>query len=285
MIPRSTHQEGGEKGMGVLRGSTLAALVVAAAVDAPSAHAAPAPGAPGALSHFDLARKDCVGTARNTTSRVWYTVAKGVLSDVYEPNVDTTNVETMQFIVSDGATFTDLQSRDMPYTVSADPTGMVCTVTSRARNYKLTTTYSTDPARDSVVVHTSFDGPSNLHLCVRLDPTVAGNGGGGDQNAGADSATADRTALVAGDTNTETNAVNRDYAQPTFLALEAEHGFKLASAGYAGSASDGLRQLDSTRTLAEYDSAPNGNVALTGEIKPDSDLALGFGRTAGEATR
>ncbi|HEY2949676.1 MAG TPA: hypothetical protein VGJ53_14985, partial [Micromonosporaceae bacterium] len=30
---------------------------------------------PGLLSHFDLARKDCVGTARNRTSRVWYTVA------------------------------------------------------------------------------------------------------------------------------------------------------------------------------------------------------------------
>src|SRR5918912_4291370 len=131
-----------------------AAGFVLAALAAAPAQAAPAPGAPGALSHFDLARKDCVGTARNTTSRVWYTVADGVLSDVYEPNVDTTNVETMQFIVSDGATFTDLQSRDMSYTVRADPTGMVCTVTSKARNYKLTTTYATDPARDSVLVHT-----------------------------------------------------------------------------------------------------------------------------------
>jgi len=47
---------------------------------------------PGALSHFDLARKDCLGTARNTTSKVWYTVAGGVLSDVYYPTVDNTNV-------------------------------------------------------------------------------------------------------------------------------------------------------------------------------------------------
>ena len=30
-----------------------------------------APGGPGALSHFDLARKDCLGTARNTRSKVW----------------------------------------------------------------------------------------------------------------------------------------------------------------------------------------------------------------------
>src|SRR4051812_2703051 len=220
---------GRRRGMGSFRGSTLAALVIAG-LAAPGAYAAPAPGAPGALSHFDLARKDCVGTARNTTSRVWFTVADGVLSDVYEPNIDTTNVETMQFIVTDGATFTDLQSRNMTYTVSADPTGMVCTVTSRARNYKLITTYTTDPARDSVLVHTRFDGPSNLHLYVRLDPTVGGHGGGGSDNAGADSATADHDALVAGDPRTVTAAVNRDHAQPTHLALEADPAFAAPSA-------------------------------------------------------
>src|SRR6187551_1437874 len=113
------------------RSLPLAALVVLWC--APAAPAAtPATDGPGALSHFDLARKDCVGTARNTTSRVWFTVADGVLSDVYEPNVDTTNVETMQFVVTDGSSFTDLQVRDMTYTVDADPTGMVCTVTSKA---------------------------------------------------------------------------------------------------------------------------------------------------------
>src|SRR5882757_1720289 len=88
-----------------------------------TASAAPPPvtqaaGAPGALSHFDQSRKDCLGTARNTTSKIWYTVANGVLSDVYAPTVDTTNVETMQYIVTDGSTFTDLQSRDTTYTAS-----------------------------------------------------------------------------------------------------------------------------------------------------------------------
>src|SRR3989454_9303658 len=53
-----------------------------------------APDGPGALSHFDLARKDCLGTARNTTSKVWFTIANGVLSDVYYPTIDNTNVET-----------------------------------------------------------------------------------------------------------------------------------------------------------------------------------------------
>src|SRR3954469_4415830 len=282
MMPRSIGSR--RRGMDGLKGSALAALAVAAFAAAP-AQAAPAPGAPGSLSHFDLARKDCVGTARNTTSRVWYTVANGVLSDVYEPNVDTTNVETMQFIVTDGATFTDLQSRDMTYSVDADPTGMVCTVTSKGRNYKLTTTYSTDPARDSVLVRTRLKGPKKLKLYVRLDPTVGGHGGGGAANAGADSATADHTALVAGDTTTETAAVNRDYAQPTFLALQANKRFEQASAGYAGTPSDGLAQLDGAHRLTEYDSARSGNVVLTAQIRDESTLALGFGRTAAQAKR
>jgi hypothetical protein len=65
----------------------LPATIVRAA---PAASAAAAPDGPGALSHFDLARKDCVGTARNTGSKVWFTVADGVLSDVYEPTIEIT---------------------------------------------------------------------------------------------------------------------------------------------------------------------------------------------------
>src|ERR1700748_3500303 len=71
---------------------TMVAGVLCAGVMAAAANAATAPGAPGSESYFDLARKDCVGTARNTTSRVWFTVADGVLSDTYWPNVDATNV-------------------------------------------------------------------------------------------------------------------------------------------------------------------------------------------------
>ena len=77
-------------------------------------------GSPGAISHQEQSRKDCVGTARNTASKIWFTVANGMLSDVYAPTVDATNVETMQFLVTDGSTFTDLQSRDMTYTATAD---------------------------------------------------------------------------------------------------------------------------------------------------------------------
>ena len=111
--------------------AAVTCIVLGVASSAGTAPLSVAPDGPGALSHFDLARKDCLGTARNTTSKVWFTVANGVLSDVYYPTIDNTNVETLQYIVTDGSTFTDLQTRDMTSTVRAlDSSGMACRVTS-----------------------------------------------------------------------------------------------------------------------------------------------------------
>src|ERR1700726_3441139 len=90
---------------------------------------------PGALSYFDLYRKDCLGTARNTPPKVWFTLASGVLSDVYYPTIDNTNVKTLQYVVTDGSTFTDLQGRDTTYTVqSLNGPGLACQVTTLAKS-------------------------------------------------------------------------------------------------------------------------------------------------------
>lgn len=271
----------------------LLALAIALFMSSAAA-AAEAPGAPGALSHYDLARKDCVGTSRGGASKIWYTVAGGVLSDVYAPAIDTTQVETMQLLVSDGKRFTDLQSRDMTYTVSADATGMVCTVVSTARSgaYRLVSTYVTDPDRAAVLVHVRYvpltRAARDYRLFVRLDATAGGNGGGGAGNGGADRAVIDastgRPVPVVFDTVTATNAVNRDYAVPSFLALRASRPFAAASAGFVGTASDGLVQLDGERQLSPvYDAATGGNVEVTAALGLERDgdvtLALGFGTT------
>ncbi len=275
----------------------IAATAASFAVAFTPTAAADATDGPGALSHFDLARKDCLGTARNTTSKIWYTVAGGVLSDVYAPTIDTTNVETMQYLVTDGTSFTDLQTRDMTYTVSADPTGMICTVTSTAKSgkYQLTTTYLTDPARASVVVRTHFTplrgAASTYQLYVRLDATVGGNGGGGTGNGGADNAVIDTTTgspvPVSYDTVTATNAANRDYAVPTYLALRAGRPFSAANSGFVGQLSDGLAQLDASHKLSANDTALHGNVEQTAAVSPDKHgdvtLALGFGTTQASA--
>jgi glucoamylase len=282
--------------IGALAAVTVWALAIAGAnaFAAPRLVAGPAPAgtAPGSESYFDLARKDCVGTARNTTSRVWFTVADGVLSDTYWPTVDATNVHTLQYLVTDGRTFTDLQTRDMTYKVLPDFTGMSCTVvatpTQAAHGYSITTTYIADPGRDAVLMRTRFNGPRGDRLYVRLDPLAGGTGGGGSQNAGGNSAVLTSQGVpVAFNTNTTTQASNRDYAVPTYVALESSGGFSSASVGYADSASDGLTMLDSAHALTPYDSAPNGHVTLTAGLalphERTVDLALGFGQTQSQA--
>ena len=135
-----------------------------------------------------------------------------------------------------------------------------------------------------------FFAGRKCELFVRFDPTVNGNGGGGTGNGGADTATVDGTSghtiLVASDTVTATNAANRDYAQPVFAALDGP--FTVASTGFAGSESDGIVQLDASRTLSPlHPDAREGNVVATARLALDGSgktlLALGFGATDDEA--
>src|SRR5215216_2983304 len=216
----------------------LAGCVLMGALAVPSFASAAPPAAtdgPGALSHFDRARKDCVGTARNRRSKVWFTVANGVLSDVYFPTNDNTNVETLQYVVTDGSTFTDLQTRDTTYSVEAtDDRALTCRVTTTARSgrYRIVTDYVTDPARPTVLIRSRFVALkgklSDYRLYVRHDPTLNGNGGGGADNGGV-AQSAGHTLLVGSDTVTATNAANRDYAVAVHSALDVSGGLTQAT--------------------------------------------------------
>jgi glucoamylase len=133
---------------------------------------------------------------------------------------------------------------------------------------------------------------SGLKLYVRFDPTLNGNGGGGDQNAGADSGgvatSGGHTVLTGSDPVTTTNAANRDYAVPVHSALDASGGFAEASNGFAGGASDGLTQLDGSHALtSHFTTAEHGNLVQTGRVRLGGDgrfrLALSFGDTEGKA--
>src|ERR1041385_6062932 len=144
----------------ILAFAVLALPAAAGATSPPPLPTNAATDGPGALSHFDLARKDCVGTARNHRSKVWFTVADGVLSDVYFPTNDTTNNETLQYIVTDGSSFTDLQTRDMTYTVQAlDDRALTCRITATAKSgrYRIVTDYFADPDRPTVVMKSRFE--------------------------------------------------------------------------------------------------------------------------------
>ena len=134
----------------------------------------------------------------------------------------------------------------------------------------------------------------HYQLYVRLDATAGGNGGGGTGNGGADSATVDTSTgqpvPVSFDTVTTTNAVNRDYAVPTFLALHADRPFTAVSSGFVGTPSDGLAELDATHALSPtYTNSTNGNVEQTAQVNLNllntTTIALGFGTTQSAAVQ
>jgi hypothetical protein len=268
----------------------VAVLAAAAFAFGPAVASGAAPlDGPGTASHFALARKDCVGTALTNRSKVWFTVADGVLSDVYFPTNDNTNNETLQYVVTDGRTFTDLQTRDMTYSVQAlDARALTCRVTATDKDgrYRIVTDFLTDPDRPTVILHSRFVAlagrAKDYAVYVRFDPNLNGNGGGPPDNAGADTGAVDGDVLVGSDPVTATNAANRDYAQPVYSALDAD--FTEVSNGYAGAATDGLSQLDAARRLtALYTDAAPGSLVQTGRVEPGRDgtfdFALAFGAT------
>ena len=233
-----------------LAGFALAAatcVVLGVASGAGSAPLSVAPDGPGALSHFDLARKDCLGTARNTTSKVWFTVADGVLSDVYYPTIDNTNVETLQYVVTDGSTFTDLQTRDMTSTARGagrQRDGLRGHEHAREREvpdrHRLRGRPGHERAPDEGRVQGRTRSDEEARRPAPLPPLRSDRErqrrrrGRERRRRLGDHGHLDRPpVLVASDPNTATNAVNRDYAQPVYAALDApvRRGDRTASPG------------------------------------------------------
>jgi len=82
-------------------------------------------------------------------------------------------------------------------------------------------------------------------------------------------------------TRSYTAGGSRDYATPVYSALDAAQPFLQTSNGFAGTASDGLTQLDAGHALGTpQDTATNGNVTQTARVDLSGGaftLALGFG--------
>src|SRR4051794_40268664 len=84
---------------------------------AAAANAATPPGAPGVHPYqWAPALKQAVGTsyeAASAQSPVWFTLAEGVLTEVFYPTVDQAQVGDLQFLVTDSKSFFSEQKRDV----------------------------------------------------------------------------------------------------------------------------------------------------------------------------
>lgn len=241
---------------------SIAALFLALAC----VHAQSAPGAPGAMPTWTSGAKVAVGTSLTTNSKVWFTLEDGIMTEVYYPRLDTADVRTLEFAVSDG-TRVWLESADMRHSIEqTDSNALIFRQTNRDPDARFTIakTYVTDPQHDTVLIQVAFTAPPKYSLYVLYNPALKNWGYG-------DTGYSQGNALVA---------EKGDVAS----ALIGSADFERTSNGFAG-ASDGYTDLLLHRRLDwSYRRADNGNVIQVARITGRQfTLALGFGSTAPNA--
>jgi glucoamylase len=231
-------------------------------------------GAPGMEPRWTRGAKDAVGTAYSTSSKIWYTLAGGCVTEIFYPTIDSPQVRDVQFLVSDGKTFCDEERRHMrASTVHVAEAALGFNVTSEDRfgRYKLKKTVIGDPHQNCLLIRTqlitSGDYKDKLQLYVLAAPHM---GIGGWHNNGEIRNFKARRILVA-------------HKDGFWMAIGATIPFLKCSAGYVA-ASDGWTDLkDDFAMNWEFESAPDGNVALTGQLDlahgNEFTLGVAFGRT------
>src|SRR5215212_9929974 len=237
-----------------------------------TALAATAPGAPGEKTVWAEADKDGYGTSTTTQSKVWHTLDDGALTEVYYPDLGTPSVRDLQFIVSDGTTYSEREREDATHHIElTDARSLSYRQVNATSGWRITKTYTTDPARNALLVDVDFESLTGkpLNLYALFDPALAN---GGDDDSGSTSG----SALLTQDATAGS-------------ALVASPGFTATSNGYLGT-SDGWQDLRSDHHMDwTYTAAPNGNVVQTGQTALDGvntqhmTLVIGLGANGTEA--
>jgi glucoamylase len=229
-------------------------------------------GHPGIPPTWSPGSKDGIGTAYSQASRVWFTLAMGILTEIYYPTIDRPQIRDAQFLITDGETFFHEEKRDLiahVERIEADTLGYRLVSADPEGRYTLTKEIIADPHQPCVLVHTNFavapEWQGKLRIYFLLAPHLEGAGWG---NSAKKVKVAGRHVLAA-------------WKNHTHLALGSDHSFLRASCGFVGS-SDGWQDLhDNFKMDWEFDRADDGNIALMGEIDlgkgNEFTVAIAFG--------
>jgi glucoamylase len=228
-------------------------------------------GKPGLPPNWSPASKQGIGTACNDTSKVWFTIANGIITEVFYPKIDTANTRDIQFLITDGKTFFDEERRDTVSKIEyIDPQARAKnkTYTAMSGRYRIIKRVIADPSGQSVVINTLFQALkgtlSDYQIFILLAPHVKNKGYG---NYGKCVRYGDRDYLIA-------------WREDIVLALTSEASFTRMSCGYSGY-SDGWQDLKDDFIMGwKFERVDHGNIALMAEIKPSKDFAivLSFGK-------
>ena len=228
-------------------------------------------GAPGIEPRWTHSNKTGVGTAYSTSSKIWFTLWQGIVTEIYYPTIDQPQVRDLQYLISDGKSFFHEEKRDLKTKTERWELELGYRITNTApdNSYTIVKEVITDPHADCLLQHTKLTGDSThidkLKLYALCAPHLDIGGWG---NNGYVIEVCDRFFLAA-------NKGNK------WLVLGATVPFKKCSVGYAGT-SDGWQDLEDNYQLDwEFDRAEDGNIGLTGELDlsktKEFTLALAFG--------
>jgi glucoamylase len=236
-------------------------------------------GAPGIEPRWTRSDKSAVGTAYFASSRLWFTLAAGIVSEVYYPTIDRPQIRDLQLLITDGETFFHDERRDTEWALeqlSDHSLGYRMVNTGREQDYRIVKEIIADPHYSCLLVNTRIEGDESLlerlKVYALLAPHLEGYGWG---NSGYVHTIAGRKMLVA------TRA-------GTWLAMGASVPLLKCSCGYVGR-SDGWTDLAQDKRMDwEFDAAENGNIALTAELDlsrtREFTLGLAFGDSYHNAT-
>ncbi|MGW8285209.1 MAG: glycoside hydrolase family 15 protein [Candidatus Deferrimicrobiaceae bacterium] len=229
-------------------------------------------GGPGIPPRWTHAAKEGVGTAYASSSRLWFTLWNGIVTEVYYPTVDRPQLRDLQFLVTDGESFFHEEKRhlrSMTERLSRHVLGYRITNSDTEGRYSLVKEVLSDPHLPCLLVNTILSGEEPFLKRLRLYALCAphlGMGGWGN-NA--------RVMEVAG------RKILTAEKDGVWLALAATVPFSRLSCGYVGQ-SDGWTDLAvDYRMDWEFDRATDGNLALTGELdladRREFTVGLAFG--------
>jgi glucoamylase len=229
-----------------------------------------APGGPGIEPRWTRGAKAAIGTAYSTSSRLWYTLDAGCITEIYYPTIDTPQIRDFQFLFTDGETFFHDERRDFHCEeincISEAALGFEVTNYEKQGRYRLYRTILGDPHQTCLLVHTRLDASPEIMAKMRMFVLCAPHLEiGGWHNNGRVLRAHGQRFLAA-------------YKGNTWLVIGATVPFTEMSCGYVG-VNDGWQDLSHNYRLDwQYDSALDGNIALTGglDLSRSSEFTVGL---------
>ncbi len=224
-----------------------------------------APSADSPRATWASARKDMVGTSLGS-SRLWFTIAEGIVTELYYPRIDIPQIKDLGFIIADDKGFWVELRRLGSYTVSLPAPGVPAVeIVHRHPRFNFTLEICPSQRRDVLLIRYRLEGDETLRPYALL------------------------AARLGDDAENDMAWADRHNGRRVLWAEQGPFGIALCAAAADGSdawgrcsvgeleASDGWQDFNRNgRMTWEYGSAGPGNVTMMGELSREGRLGLGL---------